>query len=201
MIGKLSGILDSFGKDHAILDVNGVGYIVFLSGRTMGGLQQGNSATFLIETHIREDHFHLYGFETLQEKELFNILLGVQGVGAKLALAIISAFSTEQLSQAIVAQDKALLGKIPGVGPKLAGRLVTELKDKLADNIETIHSSAPATGSAIESGEKSIRQDAISALANLGIARVDAFAAVNKVANDDMKLEDIISSALKEVSS
>ena len=196
MIGKLKGIIDSIEEDHLLLDVSGVCYLVFASNKTLAKLGEKNSAAeLLIETHIREDHFHLYGFAEKTERQWFKILQNVQGVGAKLALVILSTYSPTELTQAIAAQDKAMFGKISGVGPKLATRLVTELKDK-AGNIITEDFTPAANVTAIESGAKS---DAVSALTNLGIARVDAFMAVNKVANDDMPLEEIITAALKEV--
>lgn len=204
MIGKLKGIIDSIEDDHLIIDVNGVGYYVFCSAKTQiaaGGT--GEAAMLYIETHVREDHIHLYGFATQSERSWFKILTNVQGVGAKVALALLSAFTPNELTQAIASQDKTFLTKAQGVGPKLAVRLVTELKDKVGAVIEElpVANKKSGKGKAAEgsSNVDAIKADAISALTNLGIARMDAFLAVNKVANDDKKLEQVITEALKEV--
>ena len=134
MIGKLTGLVDSSGDDWALIDVSGVGYQVFSSRRTLGRLPvRGDPVSLLIETHVREDHIHLYGFIDQAERDWFRLLGTVQGVGAKMALAILSALSPEELIQAIAAQDKTLLTRASGVGPKLAGRVVAELKDKVGN--------------------------------------------------------------------
>ena len=198
MIGRLKGIIDAIEDDHLIIDVGGVGYLVFCSSKTLagnGGI--GSAMTLYIETHVREDHIHLYGFASIAEQKWFKILTNVQGVGAKLALVLLSSFTPNEMMQAIAAQDKAFLSKASGVGPKLALRLVTELKDKVG----TFVAEVPVKGvkTKAKAGDENVRNDAISALTNLGIARMDAFLAVNKVANDDKKLEQIITDALKEV--
>ncbi|MFZ2006300.1 MAG: Holliday junction branch migration protein RuvA, partial [Stellaceae bacterium] len=131
MIAKLTGILDHIGADGAIVDVGGVGYLVFASTRTLGQLQPGAAARLLIETHVREDHIHLYGFIDAAERDWFRLLTTVQGVGAKVALAILSAVAPNDLTLAIVAQDNAMLARADGVGPKLAARIVNELRDKV----------------------------------------------------------------------
>src|SRR6202162_5473062 len=130
MIAKLTGILDSVAADSAIVDVGGVGYLAFCSTRTLGQLLPGAPARLLIETHVREDHIHLYGFIDAAELAWFRLLTTVQGVGARLALAILSAVPPEALTLAIFAQDKAVLAHAEGVGPKLAARIVNELRDK-----------------------------------------------------------------------
>lgn len=206
MIGKLKGIIDTIEDDHLIIDVNGVGYVVFCSAKTQiaaGG--SGEAVSLLIETHVREDHIHLYGFASEAERKWFKLLTNVQGVGAKVALALLSAFTPNEITQAVAAQDKTFLTKASGVGPKLALRLITELKDKVGGVIAELPVQAKKGGKgkaeeAIDSKIDGIKNDAISALTNLGIARMDAFLAVNKVANDDKKLEQIIAEALKEVS-
>ncbi len=138
MIGKLRGIVDSFDADELILDVNGVGYLVSASARTLRALPpRGETAELLIETHVREDAIRLYGFLTAAERDWFRLLQSVQGVGAKVALGILGALTADALSAAIARQDKAMMARAPGVGPKLAARLVLELKDK-----------APASGAA-----------------------------------------------------
>src|SRR5204863_3802943 len=127
-IAKLSGILDSIGPEGAFVDVGGVGYLAFCSSRTLGRLPApGGAARLLVETHVREDHIHLYGFVDAAERDWFRLLTTVQGVGARLALAILSAVAPEALTLAIVAQDKAVLARADGVGPRLAARIANEL--------------------------------------------------------------------------
>lgn len=181
MIAKLKGLVDGVGDDWVVIDVGGVGYLVFCSSRTLGRLPHGGEAAQLfIETHVREDHIHLYGFTESVEREWFRLLLTVQGVGSKVALALLSALAPEDLVRAIAAGDKTMLTRAQGVGPKLAARLVTELKDK-APGIGL--SLAPAAGgtaaAALEAGPL---EDAISGLVNLGYRRVEAHAAVVKAA-------------------
>lgn len=121
MIAKLSGVVDSLGTDHVVIDVNGVGYLVFASAKTLVRLAQGERAALLVETHVREDHIHLYGFADAAEHDWFHLLMTVQGVGAKVALAILSVLSPDQLTVAIAAQDKAAITRADGVGAE-AGR-------------------------------------------------------------------------------
>ncbi len=201
MIGQLKGIIDRVEDDFLIIDVSGVGYVVFCSGKTLSAVgEQGSASKLLIETYVREDQITLFGFATAEEKRWFKLLQNVQGVGAKVALGILSVFAPAQISNVILAQDKAAFKPVSGIGPKLAARLLTELKDKVG----VVEISAPAAdggatdaNAAPQAGSKN--NDAISALVNLGIARMDAFLVVNKVANDDMAVEEIISAALKEV--
>src|SRR6185437_8120478 len=157
--------------------VGGVGYLVFCSTRTIGRLPPpGAAARLLIETHVREDHIHLYGFADAAEREWFRRLTTVQGVGARLALAILSTTAPEQLTLSIQAQDKAALTRAEGVGPKLAARIVNELRDKIS-GIAAI--TAPAgLGPAALAGETGAAADAVSALVNLGYRRTEAFGAV-----------------------
>ncbi len=207
MIGKLSGIIDSFGTAYLILDVNGVGYVVHASTRTLSQVgQKGDAVALLIETHVREDAIQLYGFQSAAEQDWFRLLTSVQGVGAKAGLAILSVCPPEQLSLAIAAQDKAILTRADGVGPKLATRILTELKDKSVslggDVIKPVDFAAPSSAPEIIPG---IDEDAVSALVNLGYARSDAFAAVARAKgkandNDQDKLDTIIRLALKELS-
>jgi Holliday junction DNA helicase RuvA len=176
MIAKLAGVIDQVGADAVVIDVNGVGYAVFCSTRTIARLPpSGSPARLLIETHVREDHIHLYGFVDAAEREWFRQLTTVQGVGARLALAILSAIAPEQLSLAIVAQDKAALTRAEGVGPKLAARIVNELRDRIAAGAAPEPSVALA--SAME-GDGNSAADAVSALVNLGYGRGEAFGAV-----------------------
>ena len=133
MIAKLSGLLDSIRDGQAIIDVGGVGYLVFCSSRTLGLMPaRGQSVSLQIETHVREDHIHLYGFGSDAERDWFRTLTTVQGVGAKVALSILGTLAPLELAQAIVAGDRATVSRADGVGPKLAQRIVIELKDKAA---------------------------------------------------------------------
>jgi holliday junction DNA helicase RuvA len=175
MIGKLKGLIDSFGEDYVILDVNGVGYVVNCSSRTLAHLPRpGEPATLAIETQVREDAIRLFGFLDEVERDWFRLLQSVQGVGAKVALALLSTLSADALAQAVAGQDKAMVARAPGVGPKLAARIVAELKDKAPAGAATL-AAAPAEGPAIPSAAR----DAISALCNLGYGRPQAQAAVS----------------------
>ncbi len=181
MIGKLKGVVDSVDEEALILDVNGVGYLVSASARTLRALPSaGEQTELLIETHVREDAIRLYGFLTASERDWFRLLQSVQGVGAKVALGILGALSAEALSAAVARQDKAMMARAPGVGPKLAARLVLELKDKApalaaADfaHTEAGFERAPKLAKAAE--------DAILALVGLGYAQPQAAAAVARI--------------------
>lgn len=209
MIGKLFGVIDSFDAGRVILNVQGVGYLVFASGRTLSRVgQPGDTAALLIDTHVREDHIHLYGFADAAEQHWFRLLTSVQGVGAKVALSILSACPPERIGHAIAAQDKAALTAADGVGPKLALRILTELKDKSGAPIPAaMTAGAPAAGIKNPTGDTVAGMDAdiydaVSALVNLGYARVDAHQAVLKVraqANDN-DLQGLIRLALRELS-
>jgi holliday junction DNA helicase RuvA len=177
MIAKLAGILDQVAVDGAVVDVNGVGYLVFSSTRTLGRLPPiGAPVRLLIETHVREDHIHLYGFVDAAERDWFRLLTTVQGVGARLALAVLSATGPEELGLAIFAQDRATLARAEGVGPRLAARIVNELRDK-AGSLAMAPPAAASTPSAPALGEGPA-SDAVSALVNLGYRRTEAFGAV-----------------------
>src|SRR5256885_8084649 len=131
MIGKLKGLIDSYGEDYVILDVGGVGYLVHCSARTMQALPApGEAATLSIETYVREDQIKLFGFLSDVEREWFRLLQTVQGVGAKVALAVLGTLKPSELASAIAMRDKAMVARTPGVGPKVAERIVTELKDR-----------------------------------------------------------------------
>ena len=132
MIAKLKGLIDSLGEDWAVIDVGGVGYLVFCSNRTLGVLAGATGAvSVFVETHVREDHIHLYGFADAAEREGFRLLTTVQGVGVKVALAMLTVLAPEEILQAVAAADKAMITQTPGVGPKLATRILSELKDKV----------------------------------------------------------------------
>ncbi len=177
MIAKLAGVIDQVGADAVVIDVNGVGYLAFCSTSTISRLPPpGLPARLLIETHVREDHIHLYGFADAAEREWFRRLTTVQGVGARLALAILSTADPEQLALAILAQDKAALARAEGVGPKLAARIINELRDKISGpGAAAFPTTIPA---AALDGEPGAAADAVSALVNLGYRRVEAFGAV-----------------------
>jgi holliday junction DNA helicase RuvA len=178
MIGKLSGVVDSLDEESLILDVNGVGYLVAVSIRTMRSLPPiGARAELLIETHVREDAIRLYGFLTIAERDWFRLLQSVQGVGAKVALGILGALTSDALSAAIAKQDKAMMARAPGVGPKLAARLVLELKDK-AQGFDGVDFGAAAAGTESAPRLPKEADDAILALVSLGYARAQAAAAV-----------------------
>lgn len=209
MIAKLSGILDSAGAGALILDVNGVGYEVFASSRTLGRAgQKGDPLSLLIDTHVREDAISLYGFIDAAEQQWFRLLYSVQGVGPKAALAILSACPADRLGFAIASGDAAALRQAEGVGPKLATRIVTELKDKAAkiDLAAPKTKAASSKAAAAEGGTvPGVDSDAVSALVNLGYARADAYAAVAQAmgkANDNGRgnLQVLIRLALKELS-
>lgn len=208
MIAKLKGILDSVGEDHCIVDVNGVGYLVFCSSRTLGNLSGvGEAVSLMIETHVREDHIHLFGFATDLEKDWFSLLQTVQGVGAKVALAILSVVGTDELSASIAAQDKTVVARASGVGPKVATRIVNELKDKVAKFAFTPPAATLGTSNAAPAPEgNSDVQDAVSALVNLGYGQTDAFVVVNGVmrslqdADKKSDVSTLIRLGLKELS-
>ena len=203
MIGKLKGIVEAYGEDFVIIDVNGVGYVVHCSSRTLQNLPKtGDAATLSIETHVREDMIRLYGFRSDAEREWFRLLQSVQGVGAKVALGILSVLDPGGLATAIATGDKASVARGPGVGPKLAARIVAELKDKapafgavdpalirLSDAVEDRSAPAPV-------------KDAVSALVNLGYAQVQASAAVAaavRQAGDQAETKTLIRLGLREL--
>ncbi|MBE09682.1 MAG: Holliday junction branch migration protein RuvA [Rhodospirillaceae bacterium] len=200
MIASLTGVLETVAEDFAVVDVSGVGYLVFCSGRTLANLPQpGEPVRFVVETHVREDHINLYGFAEAGERDWFRLLTSVQGVGAKVALAILSAIGSEELIQAVAAQDKTVVSRANGVGPKLAGRIVLELKDKVGGLVPS-GLSASVRG-APSSGDES--EDAISALVNLGFQRTDAFGAVVRAAEkigEKAGVDDLIRVGLQELS-
>ncbi len=202
MIGKLKGIIDSTDEDHAVIDVNGVGYNVFCSSRTLANLAPGEAALLFIETHVREDHIHLFGFENANEREWFLLLLSVQRVGAKMALSILGALTPEQIAHAILAKDTTAFSRISGVGPKLAERIVTELKDKVvtSDKLPVTSKRQPKTSSLVTS--HSSLDDTVSALIHLGYGRSEAYAAALNAARDvgaEAAVDSLIKHSLKEL--
>ncbi|WND01878.1 Holliday junction branch migration protein RuvA [Temperatibacter marinus] len=209
MIAKLTGILDEIGDGWAVVDVNGVGYLVHSSARTLDKLPtKGEAVQFFIETVVREDAFLLYGFGDKQEKECFTLLCSVQGVGAKVGLAILSVGSPSEIQTAIAAQDKGVISRASGVGPKLAGRIINELKDKVASLAVSTASQMPSDGSVSASpvndkGDQ-VLADAVSALSNLGYRPAEAHTAVamarSKV-EGNISVNALIPLALKELAS
>jgi Holliday junction DNA helicase RuvA len=196
MIAKLTGLIDAATAEGIVLDVNGVGYLVFCSPRTLARLPaKGAPASLLVETHVREDHIHLYGFADVAERDWFRLLTTVQGVGAKLAQAVLGVLSPDDLARAIAAGDKASLARAPGVGQKLAGRIAAELKDKVG---------AIALGPAIAAlPERGVEADAVSALVNLGYRRAEAFeavAAATRRLGGGAQVDQLIKAGLKELS-
>jgi Holliday junction DNA helicase RuvA len=176
VIAKLAGIVDEVGADMAVVDVHGVGYLAFCSARTLDRLPApGSPAQLLIETHVRDDHIHLYGFVDAAERDWFRLLTTVQGVGPRLAMALLSTVAPERLAAAIFAQDKALLTRAEGIGARLAARIVHELRDKIAGLAVAAEASA---ATALSVGRDGAAADAVSALVNLGYRRTEAVRAV-----------------------
>lgn len=208
MITKLTGTIDSIGSNYAVLDVNGVGYLIHASGRTLSRIGgKGAPASVLTDMHVREDDISLYGFCDNEERDWFRLLCTVQGVGAKVALSILSTAPIERLGLAIASEDRAAVQQADGVGPKLALRIVTELKEKAAK----LALVAPVMGGDKKSAgkianfapEKSVSSDAVSALINLGYGRSEAFAAVASVMQAmeaSARVGDVIRESLRELS-
>jgi len=179
LIGKLKGTVDEVGEDHVLLDVHGVGYLAFCGARTLQNLRPGEAATLFIETYVREDMIRLYGFASDVERAWFRLLLVVQHVGTKVALNVVGTLSPGDLASAIALQDKTTIARAPGVGPKVAARIVAELKDK-----------APAYSGAASAESLTLHRDlgegvapapvtdAVSALVNLGYSREQSASAV-----------------------
>ena len=203
MIGKLKGVIDSYGEDHVIIDVNGVGYVVFCSSRTLQALPRpGEAASLAIETQVREDAIRLFGFRSDAERDWFRLLQSVQGVGAKVALAILSTLDAGALATAIGTQDKAAVARTSGVGPKLAQRIVTELKDKAPVFGSVDPAVVQLTGDLADKRASGPVTDAVSALVNLGYGQPQAAAAVAaavKAGGEAAETGTLIRLALKEL--
>lgn len=205
MIAKLFGQIDTIGVDYAVIDVNGVGYLVFCSRTLLDVLKLGQKQTLFVETHMREDHIHLYGFATESERTTFRLLTSVQGVGPKSALAIQSALTVHEIALSIQQEQKNLLMKANGIGAKLATRIVMELKDKWIADISL--ATLPKTNDAAKDGSTlpaKITDDAVSALLNLGYRRTDVLRAIDQVTrknpSSDWTLSILIRHALAELS-
>lgn len=204
MIAKLTGLLDSTGLDWAIVDVGGVGYLVSASARTLRRLQApGGPVSLLTEMWVSEDNIQLFGFADTEERDWFRLLTTVQGVGARVALNLLSALSPADLTNSIAAQDRTSLCQADGVGPKLAARILNELKDKVSVFGAAAPAPAAGKGTAAPAGPAGSVADAVSALVNLGYKRVEAFTAVNAVVQrlgPEAGVSDLIRAGLKELS-
>jgi Holliday junction DNA helicase RuvA len=179
MIGKLKGLIDSYGQDFVIVDVGGVGYLVHCSARTLQELPaRGEAVTLSIETHVREDQIRLFGFRSDGEREWFRLLQTVQGVGTKVALSVLSTLKPADLANAIAMRDKGMVARTPGVGPKVAERIVTELKDKAPAYADVDPGVIRLSGAVEERRAPRPVADAVSALINLGYGQPQATAAI-----------------------
>ncbi len=203
MIGKLKGLIDSYSEDFVILDVGGVGYQVHCSARTLQALPSpGEAAVLSIETYVREDQIKLFGFRTDAEREWFRLLQTVQGVGAKVALAVLGTLPPADLANAIALRDKAAVARTPGVGPKVAERIVTELKDKAPQLASVDPAVVHLSGALDEARAPQPIADAISALVNLGYGQPQAAAAIAaaaRTAGDKAETAQLIRLGLKEL--
>ncbi|TCQ21767.1 Holliday junction branch migration protein RuvA [Rhizobium sp. PP-CC-3G-465] len=204
MIGKLKGTIDEIGDDHVVIDVHGVGYVAYCSARTLGKLgTSGEAAVLFIETYVREDQLRLFGFLSALEREWFRLLQSVQGVGAKVALAVLSVLTPGELANAIALQDKTSISRAPGVGPKVAVRIVTELKNKAP---AFAGDAAAGIGFKQELGEGAVPApvaDAVSALTNLGYSRdqaANAIAAALRNGGEGADSAKLIRLGLRELS-
>lgn len=201
MIGKLTGKVDSVSLHSVIVDVGGVGYEVTVGARTLTSLPPaGETVTLAIETHFREDGVRLYGFASEHERAWFRALQAVQGVGAKVALAVLGTLSAADLANAVALQDKSHVARAPGVGPKVAARIVAELKDKMPSLAPAIRSGGLAPIATLPEGLAA--RDAVSALLNLGYAHGEAAAAVSAAigkAGQEARPEELIRLGLREL--
>jgi Holliday junction DNA helicase RuvA len=203
MIAQLRGSIVQIDDQRTILDVHGVGYAVHVSGRTQGQLgAMGGEVTLLTEMQVREDSMTLFGFLDVAERDAFRLLITVQGVGAKAAMAILSVLPPADLTNAIISGDKALVARADGVGPKIAQRIVNELGEKIG-KIATLSGALSTVNAAGESGGAGsvLVSDAVSALANLGYGQAEAHSAVMRVQTKSTSnsLSDVISAALREI--
>jgi Holliday junction DNA helicase RuvA len=203
MIGKLKGVIDSYGEDFIIVDVNGVGYVVHCSARTLQALPAtGEPVALAIETHVREDQIRLFGFLTDVEREWFRLLQSVQGVGTKVALAVLGTLKPGDLASAIAMRDKGAVARTPGVGPKVAERIVTELKDKAPAYANVDPAVIRLSGAVEERRAPQPVVDAVSALINLGYGHPQAAAAIaaaTRSAGEGADTAQLIRLGLKEL--
>jgi len=209
MIAQLSGRLVTCDLTHLVLDVQWVGYLVYATGRTLGRIgQPGDMVTLLTELLVREDSLTLYGFCDESERTAFRMLQTVQGVGAKAALSVLTTLSADELSNAIMAGDKAMVSRADGVGPKLAQRIVNELAQKLPTLMATAQGpltvsagDQPQPGAELAKDSQHLANDALSALVNLGYSRSEAFSAIGRSLQDSQPqdVSGLIAAALKQL--
>jgi holliday junction DNA helicase RuvA len=198
VIAKLSGRIDAIADGSAVIDVGGVGYLVFCSARTVGRLADGRTVSLLVETQVREDAIHLYGFLDAEERRWFRLLIAIQGVGPKVALAMLGAASPDELALAVATGDRALLTRAAGVGAKLASRIASELKDKVGE----LPITAATVGVSVVPATAGVTAEAVSALINLGFRPIEAQGAVAAAAGrlgPDPALEALIRGGLAEL--
>jgi Holliday junction DNA helicase RuvA len=201
MIARLVGIIEAPERDRVVVDVNGVGYLLRASSRTLAALPVGARATLLVEMILREDAIELYGFASAMERDWFRLLTTVQGVGAKVALSLLSALPIEGLARAIADGDRTMICRADGVGPKLANRIASELKDKAA-SLGTAPAVAKTRVPGDDSGNAGAAEDAVSALVNLGYRRPEAQAAIDRALarlDDNARAETLIAAGLREL--
>lgn len=205
MIGRLKGLVDDIGDDWVLVDVGGVGYEVHCPARTLAGLPgRGEPVTLTVETHVREDMIRLYGFGSPTDRDWFRALQSVQGVGSKVALAVLSVLSPAELGTAVAAGDIKMISRAPGVGAKVAQRIATELKDKAAKLGGGAFTTIDGAGIAAATADAGPAPDAVSALVNLGYGRSDATAAVAralKALGGEAETAELIRRGLKELAS
>jgi holliday junction DNA helicase RuvA len=203
MIGKLKGVLEAYGEDFVIVDVQGVGYEVYCSARTLQALPSaGEAVTLAIETHVREDQIRLFGFLSDLDREWFRLLRTVQGVGTKVALSILGTLQPGELASAIALRDKAMIARAPGVGPKVAERVVTELKDRAPAYANADPAVIRLSGAVDDKRAPQPVSDAVSALVNLGYGRPQAAAAIaaaTRTAGESADARQLIRLGLKEL--
>lgn len=199
MIARLRGLLDSRGADHLVIDVGGVGYLVHCSTRTLASLPGvGEALDLHVETQVRAESITLYGFTATGERSWFRVLQQVQGVGARVALGVLSVLTPEELARAVASQDKAALTRASGVGPRLAGRILSELKDRLAGEL----AGAALPAQAVAGTADGALGGAVSALVNLGYGRSEAHAAITKAIaglGQQAPVEALIRAGLQEL--
>lgn len=201
MIGKLTGRVDFIGPDHAVIDVGGVGYLVHCPSSTLARLSVGSTASLAIETKVSEDAIRLYGFHSADEREWFRLLQTVQGVGARVALSVLAALKLHEIERAVVLGDKAAIGRAQGVGPKLATRIVTELKDK-APALAMQRSAEAGERVAGLQAPRPAESDAIAALVKLGyspMAAGEAVARAGQSLGDKSLLDALIRESLRQL--
>jgi Holliday junction DNA helicase RuvA len=201
MIGKLKGIAEDIHDDHCIINVNGVGYLIFISNKTSNSLKnlsENSMITFIIQTIVKEDAIELYGFLDQIDKVWFNELMKVQGIGAKMAQKILSQMTIQEITKALISEDSKTFNNISGIGPKMASRIITELKNS-AQKIGIIDYKNDIDSDKIYNN--SIVNDAISALENLGYKKHDSLKIINNIysLNESITLENLITKSLKEI--